>query len=188
MDDWNGVDMEHATADLEHEASLPLPRLRDLSERQVRGADCVYGCGTTVTALTAVPLRERRVRVLDSHISIFPRACQLCAELAREALARPCPLCDQPLTSRQHVARAMLPADSGPDRPAIVHADCPDTPDTATLQYLTCRRCHQTIGDDEPYELEAVPRQSAPPVTVALHARPCVPATVSAPPSGWGRR
>lgn len=185
MDDWNGVDMEHATAGPPQAASLPLPRLRELSERQVRGADCVYGCGTTVTAVTAVPLRERRVRVLDSHISIFPRACEPCAALAEEALTRRCPLCDEPVTSRQHVTRAMLPTDSGPDRPAIVHDACPDVPVDETLRYLTCGRCHESIGDDEQYERDEVPRQSAPSVTVALHAVPCTPAVVSRPPAGW---
>jgi hypothetical protein len=130
MDDWNGVDMAHRTTDPPEAASLPLPRLRDLSERQVRGADCVYGCGAALTAVTAVPLRERRIRLLDSHISIFPRACEACAALAEEALTRPCPLCDRPLAPKQRVERAMLPTDSGPDRPAIVHADpCPDDED-----------------------------------------------------------
>lgn len=177
--------MEHATAGVEQTASLPLPRLRDLSERQVRGADCVYGCGTTITALTAVPLRERRIRVLDSHISIFPRACTDCATLAEEALDRPCPLCDEPLTSRQHVMRAMLPTDSAPDRPAIVHDACPDTPETESLRYLTCARCHTAIEDGEPYERHDVPRPSAPSVTVVVHAAPCIPAPVSRPPAGW---
>lgn len=119
--------MANATTDHPGAASLPLPRLKDLSERQVRGADCVYGCGTALTAVTAVPLRERRIRLLDGHVTIFPRACEPCATLARDALDGPCPLCDHPLTSRQKVERAMLPTDSGPDRPAIVHADpCPE--------------------------------------------------------------
>lgn len=124
-----GVDMAHRTTDPPEAASLPLPRLGDLSQEQMRGAHCLY-CGIPVTTLTAEPLRESRIRLVDGHISIFPRACQPCAELAREALTRPCPLCDQPLTSRQKVAREVLPTDSGPDRPAIVHADpCPDDED-----------------------------------------------------------
>ena len=176
--------MEHATTAGAEAGSLPLPRLRELSFEQMRGAHCLY-CGDPVTTLTAVPIRESRIRLIDGIVSIFPRACEPCASLAWEALAHPCPLCDEPLTSTQHVMRAMLPTDSGPDRPAIVHDACPDDPAETTLRYLTCARCHTTIDDGEPYEYHDVPRPSAPSVTVVAHAKPCIPAPVIRPPAGW---
>jgi hypothetical protein len=59
-------------------APLPLPGVDDLSEEQLRGAYCVW-CGVPLTSDTAVDLGERRVRLLDSHVTSFPRACRACA-------------------------------------------------------------------------------------------------------------
>lgn len=62
-------------------AALPLPRVGDLSEQQQRGAACVW-CATLLTAETAVDLGERRIRVLDSHVTAFPRGCRPCTATA----------------------------------------------------------------------------------------------------------
>ncbi|NMI57113.1 MULTISPECIES: hypothetical protein [unclassified Streptomyces] len=57
---------------------LDIPGIADLSEQQVRGAACVW-CEAPLTSDTAVDLGERRVSLLDSHITTFPRACRDCA-------------------------------------------------------------------------------------------------------------
>ncbi len=69
------------TAPVWGRAPLPLPGVGDLSEEQQRGAACVW-CKEHLTAEIAVDLGERRIRVLDSHITAFPGA-------ATRAPARP---------------------------------------------------------------------------------------------------
>lgn len=76
-------------------ALLVFPGLDELSEEQVRGTACVWS-GTTITTATAVDLGERRVRMLDGAISMFPRACRPCvAEQALAALHEHAPGCEQ---------------------------------------------------------------------------------------------
>ncbi|MGW2936926.1 hypothetical protein ACWDA7_34910 [Streptomyces sp. NPDC001156] len=75
-------------------AAVPLPGVGDLGEQQQRGAACVW-CGTSLTAETAVDLGERRIRVLDSHVTVFPRGCGPCtAEAALRSLHDHAPGCD----------------------------------------------------------------------------------------------
>jgi hypothetical protein len=75
-------------------AALPLPGVGDLSEGQQRGAGCVW-CGEPLTAETAVDLGERRIRVLDSHVTAFPRGCRPCtADAAFRALHDHAPGCE----------------------------------------------------------------------------------------------
>ncbi|MET8955223.1 hypothetical protein ACWEO4_32000 [Streptomyces sp. NPDC004393] len=77
-------------------ALLPLPEHNSLSEEQVRGAECVWGCGKTLTAETAVELPERRIRNLDTYIDTFPRGCRPCTgRRALKALYNHCPVCEQ---------------------------------------------------------------------------------------------
>ncbi|MGW4602752.1 hypothetical protein ACWENS_05680 [Streptomyces sp. NPDC004532] len=67
----------------------------NLSEAQQRGADCVW-CGVPLTAETAVDLGERRVRVLDEHVTVFPRGCRRdAAANAYRALFDHAPYCEQ---------------------------------------------------------------------------------------------
>lgn len=76
-------------------AALPLPKVGDLSEQQQRGAACVW-CATLLTAETAVDLGERRIRVLDSYVTAFPRGCRPCtATAAYRALLDHAPTCEQ---------------------------------------------------------------------------------------------
>jgi hypothetical protein len=66
-----------------------------LSEQQLRGAECVW-CGVHLTTDTAVDLGEHRIRVLDSHITAFPRGCRPCtADTAYRALLDHAPTCKQ---------------------------------------------------------------------------------------------
>ncbi|MFE0329088.1 hypothetical protein ACFW08_20345 [Streptomyces sp. NPDC058960] len=74
-------------------AALPLPSVGDLSEQQQRGAECVW-CEAPLTAETAVDLGERRIRVLDSYVTAFPRGCRSHAgEAAYRALLDHAPDC-----------------------------------------------------------------------------------------------
>ncbi|MEV7140784.1 hypothetical protein [Streptomyces tauricus] len=76
-------------------ALLVFPGLADLSEQQVRGTACVWS-GTPISTATAVDLGERKIRLLDGAISMFPRGCHGCtAEAARTALLAHAPVCEQ---------------------------------------------------------------------------------------------
>ncbi|MGV9242602.1 hypothetical protein [Streptomyces sp. NPDC003710] len=76
-------------------AALPLPSVGDLREKQQRGTECVW-CAEHLTAETAVDLGERRIRVLDSHVTAFPRGCRPCtATAAYRALLDHAPSCEQ---------------------------------------------------------------------------------------------
>lgn len=76
-------------------AALPLPDVGQLSESQQRGAACVW-CKAPMTAVTAVDLGERRIRVLDTHFTAFPRGCRPCtAKAARRALWNHGALCEE---------------------------------------------------------------------------------------------
>lgn len=67
-------------------ALLPLPTHSELSEPQVRGKSCVW-CGATLNSAIAVDLGQRRVKLLDSSITTFPRGCRTCtAQEAYKAL------------------------------------------------------------------------------------------------------
>lgn len=65
------------TPTLKAAALLPLPDWADLSEPQVRGKACVW-CAVILATATAVDLGTRRIRVLDGHLTTFPRACRTC--------------------------------------------------------------------------------------------------------------
>lgn len=74
---------------------IPLPAHNDLSQQQVRGAACVW-CAVTLAPGTAVDLGQRRVRVLDDHVTTFPRGCRQCTgKAAYRALFDHCPTCKQ---------------------------------------------------------------------------------------------
>ena len=74
---------------------IPLPPYSGLSDRQVRGCDCVW-CGIVLTTHTAADLGERRMRRLDTHISWFPRGCRQCTgQAAYNALFDHSPMCKQ---------------------------------------------------------------------------------------------
>ncbi|MFF2187267.1 hypothetical protein [Streptomyces sp. NPDC058155] len=55
-----------------------LPAPEDLTERQLRGADCVL-CATCLNNATAVDLGARTVDAHGTVTSWFPRACAGCA-------------------------------------------------------------------------------------------------------------
>jgi hypothetical protein len=76
-------------------AALPLPSVGTLTSEQVRGAHCLW-CAARLMAETAVDLGERRIRILDSHVTAFPRGCRPCtARAAQRALANHTPFCEQ---------------------------------------------------------------------------------------------
>lgn len=56
-------------------AEVPLPPLRDLTQRQQRGMDCVF-CGVVLVAGNAFDLGPRRLRIGDWTTKWFPRACK----------------------------------------------------------------------------------------------------------------
>lgn len=58
-------------------AARPLPPLRELSQRQQRGVDCVF-CGVVLTPAIAVDLGARRLRIADWTTRWFPRRCRTC--------------------------------------------------------------------------------------------------------------
>lgn len=63
---------------VEAAALLPLPDMaRTMSDAQVRGAACAW-CAVTLSPATAVDLGERRIRLLDRHITVRPRGCRTC--------------------------------------------------------------------------------------------------------------
>lgn len=56
---------------------LPLPDLAAMSDPQFRGAACAW-CAVILAPATAVDLGERRIRLLDRHLTARPRGCRLC--------------------------------------------------------------------------------------------------------------
>jgi hypothetical protein len=58
-------------------ALLPVPNHRDMSDAQFKGTACVW-CAITLSTETAFDLGQRRIRLLDGHITIFPRGCRTC--------------------------------------------------------------------------------------------------------------
>ncbi|OON81945.1 hypothetical protein [Streptomyces tsukubensis] len=64
-----------------------LPRLSELSERQIRGAACVW-CAADLVAGQDVDLGEQRCLWLSYKASWFPRACPHCAEQHNEVPPR----------------------------------------------------------------------------------------------------
>jgi hypothetical protein len=68
----------HPSAEaIEAAAMLPLPAPEDMSESQVRGAACVW-CAVTLSTSAAIDLGERRINLLGSSVSWFPRGCHPC--------------------------------------------------------------------------------------------------------------
>ncbi len=88
-------DTESPVAGASTLALMPLPDHNEMSEGQIRGADCAW-CGKSLTAETAVDLGERRIRSLDTHFDTFPRGCKPCtAKHAYQTLFDHCPMCEQ---------------------------------------------------------------------------------------------
>jgi hypothetical protein len=76
-------------------APLPLPGVGGLTADQQRGATCVW-CTKHLTAETAVDLGERRIRVLDGHVTAFPRGCRPhTVTAARRAITDHAQRCEQ---------------------------------------------------------------------------------------------
>lgn len=74
---------------------LLFPSLDELSEEQVRGTACVWD-GIPLSTATAVDLGERKVKLLDGAISMFPRGCRPCtAKAAHKALLAHAGSCEQ---------------------------------------------------------------------------------------------
>lgn len=55
----------------------PLPPADSLSERQLRGADCVF-CHADLSHGDVTDLGQQRVLAHGSRVSWFPRACPTC--------------------------------------------------------------------------------------------------------------
>ena len=86
---------DNASPALDALAILPLPDHNSLSQQQVRGTACVW-CGVALAPDTAVDLGERRIRVLDDHVTTFPRGCRQCTgQAAYNALFDHSPMCEQ---------------------------------------------------------------------------------------------
>lgn len=73
-----------------------LPDVAGLSDHQVRGKACVW-CGITLAPDTAVDLGPRRIRILDRHVTTYPRGCRTCVAerlpAAQQAHAAGCEQC-----------------------------------------------------------------------------------------------
>ena len=70
------TDPDTEPARVEAAALLPLD-LADVSDAQFRGAACAW-CAVILYPATAVDLGERRIRLLDGHITARPRGCRPC--------------------------------------------------------------------------------------------------------------
>ena len=70
------TDPDTEPARVEAGALLPLD-LAAASDPQVRGAACAW-CAVILAPATAVDLGERRIRLLDRHITVRPRGCRVC--------------------------------------------------------------------------------------------------------------
>ncbi|MFE0088734.1 hypothetical protein [Streptomyces sp. NPDC059016] len=66
---------ESTRATTSSEEDQPLPPIGSLTQRQVRGMDCVH-CGIVLTAQTAVDLKPRPLRIADRTFTWFPRSCR----------------------------------------------------------------------------------------------------------------
>jgi hypothetical protein len=83
------------TATTEGRALLQLPRLETLTERQVRGIDCVFD-GIPLAPLTPVDLGPRAAQRAGQTLTWYPRACPRCtAEAAFRALHQHAPECGE---------------------------------------------------------------------------------------------
>lgn len=73
-----------------------LPDVAGLSDHQVRGKACVW-CGIILAPDTAVDLGPRRIRILDRHVTTYPRGCRACVAehlpAAQQAHAAGCEQC-----------------------------------------------------------------------------------------------
>ncbi|WP_225811353.1 hypothetical protein [Streptomyces spinosus] len=87
--------MPSDTANAAALAALPLPEFNSLSQGQVRGIACIWD-GAPLSTATAVDLGERKVRLVGTRISWFPRACRPCAlKQAMDALLEHGQSCEQ---------------------------------------------------------------------------------------------
>jgi hypothetical protein len=74
---------------------LPVPPHGDMSDPQFKGTACVW-CAVTLSTDTAVDLGQRRVRFLDGHITVSPRACRPCtAERVPGVIQQHTAMCEQ---------------------------------------------------------------------------------------------
>ncbi|MFF4839258.1 hypothetical protein ACFY2G_04245 [Streptomyces collinus] len=94
---------------------LTVPDMGVLSDRQRRGATCVW-CPEQLTADTAIDLGHRRLVLDGEPTTCFPRACRRCARRAaiREARVHPqdCAQCAvEPADCRNLAAITRLAAD-----------------------------------------------------------------------------
>ena len=84
-----------ATPDADVLALLTVPAFATMSDDQVRGKTCAW-CGIFLAPETAVDLGVRRLRILDQHVSRFPRGCRQCTgQAAYNALFDHAPMCEQ---------------------------------------------------------------------------------------------
>ena len=80
---------------VEAAALLLLPDMARMSDAQVRGAACAW-CAVILAPATAVDLGERRIRLLDRHITVRPRGCRTCvAERVPAVLENHVGMCEQ---------------------------------------------------------------------------------------------
>lgn len=69
-------DVQHAQRAVVAGVLIPLDLAR-VSDPQFRGAACAW-CAVILAPATAVDLGERRIRLLDRHLTARPRGCRLC--------------------------------------------------------------------------------------------------------------
>jgi hypothetical protein len=60
---------------------LPHADYNSWAEQQARGTACLW-CAVALDNATAVDLGQRRVRLLDGHLTVFPRGCVTCVRAA----------------------------------------------------------------------------------------------------------
>lgn len=74
---------------------LELPAVSDLSEPQVRGANCVW-CGIVLASDMVVDLGPRPAQRAGEPVTWFPRSCRPCmGKRAYRALLDHAPLCER---------------------------------------------------------------------------------------------
>jgi hypothetical protein len=84
-----------AASTLDVLALLPLPPLHTLTERQVRGIDCVYDA-IPLAPTTAIDLGARPAQRAGLPVTWYPRACRRCVgEAALRALHGHAPECGE---------------------------------------------------------------------------------------------
>lgn len=66
---------ESTRATTSSEEGGPLPPMRDLTQRQQRGMDCVW-CGIVLTPGNAIDLKPRPLHIGDRVFTWYPRSCR----------------------------------------------------------------------------------------------------------------